>query len=66
MIDQKPWWKSKTLWFNLFVALMAMAATQTAALAQLLSPNVYAVVSIGVAGINAVLRLVTVAELTLK
>lgn len=63
---KKIWWKSRVLWFNALVAVLAIAEAQTAQLAQILSPHVYPYVALGVAAVNAVLRVVTATGLTLK
>ena len=50
------WWKSTTLWFNVFVAVMSALEAGTGYLAQIFSPTVYPIVAIVVACVNAVLR----------
>lgn len=61
----KPWWHSKTLWFN--AVCTALAATETAfsLLQPMLPVNVYAVLAFALAVGNAVLRAVTTVRLTL-
>lgn len=66
MTETKPWYLSKTLWFNVIVALLALAETQSALLAQVVPPALYPYVALTVAGINIVLRIVTASGLTVK
>lgn len=62
----KPWWKSRTLWFNALVLLLATAETQLNLLQPLLPVNVYALVAFGLPVMNAVLRMVTAQALALR
>jgi hypothetical protein len=64
--ETKPWWKSKTIWFNIIVALLAVAEAQSAQLAQMFTPHVYAYISVGVAAVNTALRIVTTAAINSK
>ena len=57
--EPKPWYASKTIWFNLIIAAMTMATAATPSLEPLMTPEVYGVLATGVAFINAILRLVT-------
>ena len=57
--EPKPWYESKTIWFNLIIAAMTMATAATPSLEPLMTPEVYGVLATGVAFINAILRLVT-------
>lgn len=66
MNNTKPWWKSRVLWFNALVAVAAIVEAQTALLAQILPPHVYPAAALGVAVVNAVLRVITATGLTLK
>ncbi len=63
---RKPWWKSRTLWFNALCAAMAALEAGTGFLAQIFSPAVYPKIAIAVAVINAVLRVVTAQRIALK
>lgn len=62
----KAWWKSRTLWVNAVVLLLAAAETQLNVLQPLLPVNVYALVAFGLPVMNAVLRLVTAQALAFK
>jgi len=62
----KVWWRSRELWFNGFVAVMAALEVGTGYLAQIFSPAVYPKVAIVIAIINALLRVTTTHRLTLK
>ena len=59
----KPWWRSRTLWFNLVVGLLAAAEAGLGLLQPVLPVNAYAVLAFGLAVGNAGLRVVTSARL---
>lgn len=62
----KPWWQSKTLWFNVLVAALAALEANGGLLQPYLPGNAYGwgmvVLSVG----NAALRLITASAVTLK
>ena len=60
----KPWWKSRTLWFNAGVAALAAAELGFSGLQPLLPANVYQLLVFGLVVGNAVLRVVTTTGLT--
>jgi len=55
----KPWWKSKTLWVNIIVAVLASLEATTGLLQPYLPEHWYVVVAVGLPVINVVLRIVT-------
>ena len=58
----KPWYKSKTVWFNIITVGGAIAAAGVGllpTLAPLLSPNVFAIVTVTVGVVNIALRSMT-------
>ena len=55
----KSWWKSKTLWVNLIVAVLASLEATTGLLQPYLPEHWYVVVAVGLPVINVVLRIVT-------
>lgn len=55
----KPWWKSRTLWFNALVAGAAAAEANFQLLQPLLPANVYQLLTFALVVGNALLRLVT-------
>ena len=55
----KPWWKSKTLWVNIIVAVLASLEATTGLLQPYLPQHWYVVVAVGLPIINVVLRIVT-------
>lgn len=55
----KPWWKSKTLWVNIIVAVLASLEATTGLLQPYLPQHWYVVVAVGLPVINVVLRIVT-------
>ncbi|MDO9094459.1 MAG: hypothetical protein Q8R98_03660 [Rubrivivax sp.] len=61
----KLWWKSRTLWLNVLVLVLAAAETQLNVLQPLLPVNVYGLVAFGLPLLNVLLRAVTAARLTL-
>lgn len=58
----KSWWKSRTLWFNALVAVLATLEASTGLLAQLFTPQVYPAVALSIALTNAVLRIITTTQ----
>lgn len=55
----KSWWKSKTLWVNIFVAVLATLEATTGLLQPYLPELWYVVVAVGLPVINVVLRIIT-------
>lgn len=55
----KSWWKSKTLWVNIIVAVLASLEATTGLLQPYLPQHWYVVVAVGLPIINVVLRIVT-------
>ena len=55
----KPWWKSKTVWFNAICLMLAAAETQLKVLQGVLPGGVYAWLAFVLPVGNAALRLVT-------
>lgn len=55
----KPWWKSRTLWFNAAVAAFASAELSLGALQALLALDGYQLLTVVLVVGNAVLRAVT-------
>jgi hypothetical protein len=55
----KSWWKSKTLWVNIIVAVLASLEATTGLLQPYLLDHWYVVVAVGLPVINVVLRIVT-------
>lgn len=62
----KTWWRSKTLWFNLVVALAAAAEAGFAVLQPVLPVNAYAVLVFLLTVGNTALRVVTTTALALR
>jgi hypothetical protein len=61
-LGKKPWYKSKTVWFNIITIGGAVAAGVVGlvpALQPLLTPNVYAMTMFIVGTVNIVLRAIT-------
>ena len=58
----KPWYKSKTVWFNILATLVPVvgyAATSDSVLQQFMSPTKFAIYSTAIGMVNVVLRAVT-------
>lgn len=55
----RPWWHSRTLWFNAFAAALLAAEASFSLLQPLLPVNAFAAVSFVLVVVNAALRLVT-------
>ena len=61
----KRWHKSKTLWLNVVVVVLALAESQLNILQPVLPVNFYAMVAFGLPLLNAALRLITSQALSL-
>jgi hypothetical protein len=59
----KPWYKSKTLWVNIIVAVLATLEASTGLLQPYLPNHWYVVVAVGLPIINVVLRIITTQSL---
>jgi hypothetical protein len=55
----KPWYKSKTLWVNILVAVLATLEASTGLLQPYLPDHWYVAVAVGLPIINVVLRIIT-------
>lgn len=62
----KPFWASKTLWFNLVVAALAGAEAASGLLQPLLPGNVYGWLTFALTVGNTVLRVVTPGAVALR
>ena len=58
-MEQKAWWKSKTLWVNAVAAMLVALEAGTGVLQTLLPVNLYTVLAVGLPIINALLRVIT-------
>lgn len=56
---KKKWWKSKTIWLNALVAVLAVAADSVAILQPILPENFFPVVAFGLPLVNVFLRVIT-------
>ncbi len=59
MSDTKPWYRSRTLWFNAICLVLAAAEAQLNVLQGQLPGGVYAWLAFGLPVGNAVLRFIT-------
>lgn len=60
----KQWWKSKTLWVNLIVAILAVIEANTGLLQPFIPADIYVLIAIGLPLVNAFLRVITTQQLT--
>ena len=64
--EKKPWYKSKTIWFNIIVAMLAALEASSAMIQPFVQGSVYGygllILTIG----NAGLRIITTQGLSLK
>ena len=58
-LPSKPWWQSRTLWFNLVVAGLAAAEVGFPTLKPLLPDNLYQILTFVLVVGNALLRVIT-------
>lgn len=56
---KKPWYKSKTIWFNVLAAMGAALEASLSIIQGELNPNVYLSLVILVAGGNVILRFIS-------
>lgn len=57
--SSKPWYRSRTLWFNAVTAVLAGVELSFGVLQPVVSPEEYAAIVLGVTVVNLVLRSVT-------
>jgi hypothetical protein len=60
----KPWYKSKTIWFNVLIAALTALEASFGLFEGILPLNIYAVLATLLAVGNAVLRIISTATLT--
>lgn len=60
----KPWYKSKTIWFNILVAVGTAIEASLSLVQGYFDPRVFLAIIGATAGVNAVLRIVTTTGLT--
>lgn len=58
-MEQKSWWKSRTLWVNAVAAMLVALEAGTGVLQPLLPINLYTALAVGLPIINALLRVIT-------
>jgi hypothetical protein len=66
LTEEKPWWASKTLLFNMLVGGMLALEMNMPSLQGFVDPEMYAYLLLAVNIVNVLLRIVTSAPLTLK
>ena len=64
-MEQKVWWKSKTLWVNAIAAMLVALEAGTGVLQPKLPVNLYTVLAVGLPIVNALLRVITTAGVKL-
>jgi len=62
----KPWYKSKTIWFNTVMAALTVVASSLDMFQSSLSPTTYAAISMFVGVANVALRTISTANLTMS
>jgi hypothetical protein len=60
---EKKWWKSKTLWFNVLVAIGTAVEASLTVIQGNFDPRIYLAIVGLVAGVNVVLRFISSQEL---
>ena len=66
VVSTKPWYKSKTLWFNVLVAALAALEASASMIKPFLKGNVYGYGLLILTAGNAMLRIITTQGLSLK
>jgi hypothetical protein len=64
MNETKPWYLSKTLWFNIACVALASLESNTGILQPFLPVNFYSALAVGLPVVNGVLRVITTKGLT--
>lgn len=59
MNETKPWYLSKTIWFNIVCAALAALEENTGMLQPLLPVNFYSALAVTLPVVNGVLRVIT-------
>lgn len=62
--QSKKWWKSKTLWFNVLVAIGTAVEASLSVIQGNFDPRIYLAIVGVVSGVNVVLRFISTQELT--
>ena len=62
----KPWYTSKTIWFNIIVAVLATLETFTGLLQPYMPAHWYVAVAVGLPIVNVILRVITTQAISLK
>lgn len=65
-MNSKRWYRSKTLWFNTIVLMLAAAESQLNVLQSVLPGGLYAWLAFGLPVGNAALRFITSSAITVK
>jgi hypothetical protein len=63
-MTSKPWYLSRTLWFNLLVLMLAAAESQIGMLKNVLPGGLFAWLAFGLPVANAALRFISTTALT--
>jgi hypothetical protein len=58
-LQMKPWYKSKTILFNTFMAALVALEAVSGLLQPLLPVNVYTAIAVSLPVVNAILRVIT-------
>lgn len=58
-VNDKPWWQSRTMWFNALLGIGMAVEGQLALIHPFLGEKTYAAFAIGLLSGNAVLRVIT-------
>ena len=66
LAEEKPWWKSKTMLFNMAAAALIALEMNLPSLQGMIDPPTYAYMLMGVNVVNVVLRFVTKAPVTMR
>lgn len=65
-VEEKPWWASKTMIFNIAVAALLALEMNLPSLQGFIEAEVYAYVAMGVNMVNMALRVVTKSPVKMK
>jgi hypothetical protein len=66
IVEEKPWWTSKTMVFNIVVAVLLAVELNFPSLQTHIAPELYAYLAMAINAANVALRAITSGPVTMK
>ena len=66
IVEEKPWWTSKTMVFNIAIGVLLAVELNFPSLQTHIEPELYAYLAMGINVVNVALRAITSSPVTLK